>query len=105
MIVELKTDLSASQILSDLQGLVLLDFGATACGPCKSLARILEELHQSHPELTLAKANVEEVPDLAMQFGVMSVPTVVFWKNSTVLQRVTGLKSKDFLENLIVQHL
>lgn len=105
MIVDIKTDLYATHILNNQQGLVLLDFGTTTCAPCKSLAQILEAIDQSHPKITIAKINVDDNPELAIQFGIMSVPTLVFWKNNAALQKVTGLKSRDFIENLIAQHL
>lgn len=81
---------------------VLVDFFATWCGPCKMLSPILEEIEKEKPnDVEIYKVDVDQSFDLAKSFGVMSVPTLILFKNGTEAKRVIGLKSKDFLTNLI----
>ena len=59
---------------------VLVDFWATWCGPCRMLAPVIEDLAAEHPEIQFAKLDVDQVPDVAMRFGVSAIPTVVLFK-------------------------
>ncbi len=104
MIIDIKSDLYATHVPSNHQGLVILDFGSTTCGPCKILTQILEEINRDYPEIIIGKINVDDNANLAIQFGVMSLPTLVFWKNNEVIQKVTGLKNREFIETLIKQN-
>ena len=67
-----------------MEGNVLLDFYTDSCGPCKALSPVLDEISADFPNLKVAKVEVTKNFDLSQQFGVMSVPTVVFMKNSQV---------------------
>ena len=64
-------------------GLCLVDFWANWCGPCKMLAPVLEEYVASHDDVTVLKVDVDEEEELARKFGVMSIPTLVLYKNGT----------------------
>ena len=71
---------------------VLLDFYADWCGPCKMLAPLIESLDKEYEgRVTVGKVNVDEEPDLARRFGVMSIPTVVFLKNGQEFDRKVGV--------------
>ncbi len=78
------------------EGNVIVDFYTSTCSPCKALNPILEEISEIEG-LVVQKVDVTKNPELSQQFGVMSVPTVVFMKNNQVKNTVRGLKSKNDL--------
>ena len=72
--------------------LAMVDFWAGWCGPCKMLSPTIEKLGEAYDgKVLVAKVNIDEEPELAMQFGVMSIPTVVFLKNGREFDRKVGL--------------
>ena len=74
---------------------VLVDFYATWCGPCKMLAPILEQVCEEVAENTLiAKLDIDNALDIAKEFGVMSVPTMIIFKNGKEVERLIGLRQK-----------
>ena len=73
---------------------VLLDFWASWCGPCRMLAPTVEEIAEENPHLVVGKVNVDEEPELAQRFGVMSIPTLVVIKNGEEVNRSLGAKPK-----------
>lgn len=75
---------------------VLVDFWADWCGPCKALGPILEEVEgELAPEVKIAKINIDEQEELAAQFRVMSIPTLLLFKNGQPVEKSVGLISKD----------
>lgn len=80
---------------------VLLDFWATWCGPCGMIAPILEEFADKHPEVTVGKVNVDEAADLAEEFKIMVIPTLVVLKNGEVVNKSTGVISLSAMEELV----
>lgn len=76
---------------------VLVDFWASWCGPCKMLMPIMEELSQSHK---IGKVNVDEQPELAGNFGIRSIPTVILFKDGKPASTSVGLKSKAEIEKM-----
>ena len=77
---------------------VIVDFWAEWCGPCKQIAPILEEIASERSEqLTVAKLNVDDNPELAMRYNVMSIPTLLVFSGGEVSKRLVGAKSKGAL--------
>ena len=73
---------------------VLLDFFAEWCGPCRMVSPIVDEIAKEHPEYLVAKVNVDEEPELAQAFGVVSIPTLVVLKNGEVVNKSAGARPK-----------
>jgi thioredoxin 1 len=74
---------------------VVVDFWAEWCGPCKMIAPILSEIAAEHADdLVIAKLNVDDESDLAMRFGVQSIPTILVFKDGTLAKRMVGAKPK-----------
>ncbi len=77
---------------------ILVDFWAEWCGPCKQIAPVLEEIAQENEgKLAVAKLNVDEAPDIARRFGVMSIPTLILFNGGEPAKRIVGAKSKAAL--------
>lgn len=86
--------------------LIIIDFWADWCESCKQLMPILERIAAQNPEqLTLAKVNCDDQQELAMQFGIRSLPTVAFFKDGQPLDSFTGVKSESEIKELLSQHL
>ena len=73
---------------------VLLDFYADWCGPCRMVAPIVHEIADERDDIVVGKINVDEQPELAMQFGVMSIPTLVVMRNGEVVNQAMGARPK-----------
>ena len=84
----------------------LVDFWADWCGPCHTIAPILDELATEHADkLTVAKLNVDENPHTAMEFNVMSIPTLILFKDGVEKKRLTGALPKQTLEAELAEYL
>lgn len=100
MPIHVTTDNFETEVLkSDVP--VLVDFYADWCGPCKMLAPLVEQFAQEHPQVKVCKINVDDQADLAMDYDVRSIPTLVVFKDGKEANRSVGLISKSQLENLI----
>lgn len=73
---------------------VLLDFWASWCGPCRMVSPVVDEIAEEHPEYLVGKVNVDEQPELANQFGVVSIPTLVALKGGRIVNQSVGAKPK-----------
>ena len=80
---------------------VLVDFWAVWCGPCQMMAPILHELETEMPDVKIGKFNVDEQMDLARQFSVVSIPTLIIFKNGQEVQRMVGVTSKEELKDAL----
>lgn len=79
---------------------LLIDFYAEWCGPCRMVAPIVEEIAEEHPEYVVGKVNVDEEPELAGEYGVFSIPTLVVLKNGKVSRKMTGARPKEKILDL-----
>jgi thioredoxin 1 len=85
---------------------VLVDFWAEWCGPCKLIAPILDEIaSEQEGTLTVAKLNVDEAPDVARRFGVMSIPTMILFDDGEPAKRMVGAKPKEALLGELAEYL
>ena len=80
---------------------VLLDFWAPWCAPCRMVAPIIEEIASERPDIKVGKINVDEQPELASEFGIMSIPTLVVMKNGKIVQQVSGARPKEAILTMI----
>lgn len=88
-------------------GLVLIDFWATWCGPCRMQAPILDQLSEEYDEdeFRIVKMDVDENPQTPQQFGIMSIPTLLLKKDGQVVEKAVGVHSKEQLRQMIDQYL
>ena len=80
---------------------IVLDFWATWCGPCRMLGPVIAELAEEHPEIKVCKVNVDDEPELAQQFGVMSIPFVASFKAGQLHKSSVGVQPKEALLSLL----
>jgi thioredoxin 1 len=96
------TEENFDEVLVATEGLVMVDFWAEWCGPCRAIAPVLEELAEaSEGRVTLMKVNVDENHGLAARYGIQSIPTILFFKEGAVVERVIGAAPKAVLQDIV----
>ena len=80
---------------------VLVDFWAPWCGPCRMVSPIVEEIAAENSGIKVAKINIDEQPQLASQYGVMSIPTLIVFENGDIADKAVGARNKSFILQML----
>ena len=102
---KIATNTSFQELLQDTK-LVVVDFWATWCGPCRMLSPILDEVEEEMSDkITVVKVNVDDADQIAMQYRIMSIPTLLFFKNGQLVDKTGGAMPKNQLIDKINSNL
>lgn len=99
-VMHITKDIFREEVL-DSKKPVLLDFWAPWCGPCRMVAPILEEIAEERPDIKVAKVNVDEEEELATQFRVMSIPTLLVMKDGEIVNQSVGARPKQVILSML----
>lgn len=104
MTIRMITDSNYKESISN-KGVTLIDFTASWCPPCKALIPILDSLDQElGKSVRILKIDVDDSPDAASEYGIMSMPTVIVFKDAKPVEKLVGLKSKQVYKDLITKY-
>ena len=92
MALELNESNFTEMIKEDIS---VVDFWAPWCGPCKKMIPIIDKLAENHPELKVGKVNVDESPDIAKKYNIMSIPTIIIFKDGEPAEQTVGVVSEN----------
>ena len=101
MITEIHTEEAFRKEIATREGLSLIDFWATWCGPCRMLSPVVDEVAEERTDVKVGKVNVDEQPDLAAQFGVMSIPTLLVFEQGKLVRQAVGARPKAGVLDLL----
>lgn len=101
MAAKIVTEENYEQEVLQEEKTVLVDFWADWCGPCKMLLPVIEELAEEVKDTKICKINVDEQPGLAERYGIMTIPTLAVIKNGKTVNRVSGVRSKEDILNML----
>ena len=87
--------------IMDSEKTVLLDFWAPWCAPCRMVVPVIEEIAGERPDIKVGKIDVDEQPELASKFSIMSIPTLVVMKNRKIVQQVSGARPKNAILEML----
>ena len=99
-IINLTKDSYHNEVM-ETEKVVVIDFWATWCGPCKMMAPVVEEVAKDYPDVKVCKVNVHEEPELSNAFKIVSIPTIVVIKNGEIIDSVVGYRPKEDIEKII----
>lgn len=99
-IINLTKDSYHNEVM-ETEKVVVIDFWATWCGPCKMMAPVVEEVAKDYPDVKVCKVNVDEEPELSNAFKIVSIPTIVVIKNGEIIDSVVGYRPKEDIEKII----
>ena len=95
------TNANFKQEVLDSDTKVLVDFWAPWCGPCRMVSPIVDEIAEENAAIKVAKINIDEQPQLASQYGVMSIPTLLVFENGDVIEKAVGARNKSFILQML----
>ena len=87
--------------IMDAAPLAMVDFWASWCGPCRMVSPIIDEIAAARSDVRVGKINVDEQPELARQFGIMSIPTLVVMKNGRIVSQAVGARPRSAIESML----
>ena len=99
-VISVTTDTFEQEVLKAEQT-VMVDFWAAWCGPCKMLSPIVDQIAEEHPEIKVCKVNIDEEPSLAIDYKVMSIPTLLVFKNGEKVNMSIGVQAKSDIEAML----
>ena len=99
-IINLTKDSYHNEVM-ETEKVVVIDFWATWCGPCKMMSPVVEEVAKDYSDIKVCKVNVDEEPELSNAFKIVSIPNIVVIKNGEIIDSVVGYRPKEDIEKII----